>query len=52
MAKAQSKSTSVSVGIKKSKKKRPGRHSKCKTSKLKNSKNYFKKKSVGQGKSR
>ncbi len=49
MAKAQSKSTTVSVRIAKPKKKRPGVHSKCKSSKLKKSKNYLKK-YKGQGK--
>jgi hypothetical protein len=49
MAKTQSKSTSVSVRIEKPKKKRPGVHSKCKSSKLKKSKNYLKK-YKGQGK--
>jgi hypothetical protein len=49
MAKAQSKSASVSVRIEKPKKKRPGVHASSKNSKLKNSKNY-KKKKVGQGK--
>ena len=48
MAKPQSKSASVSVRIEKPKKKRPKVHSKCKSSKLKNSKNYLKK-NVGQG---
>jgi hypothetical protein len=47
MAKATKQSTS-SVRIAKSKKKRPGVHSKCKSSVSKNAKNY-KKKSVGQG---
>lgn len=49
MAKPQSKSTTVSVRIAKPKKKRPGIHSKCKSSKLKKSKNYLKK-YKGQGK--
>jgi len=51
MAKQQSKpkSTNVSVRIEKPKKKRPGMHSKCKSSKLKKSKNYTKK-YRGQGK--
>lgn len=48
MAKPQSKSASVSVRIKKPKKKRPGVHAKTKSSKLKNSKNYLKK-NIGQG---
>lgn len=48
MAKA-SKSSNVSTFLKKSPKKRPGVHSKKKTSKLKSSKNYTKK-YVGQGK--
>ena len=48
MAKAQTKSTNVSVKIEKPKKKRPAVHSKCKASKLKKSKNYLKK-GVGQG---
>jgi hypothetical protein len=52
MAKAQSKSSNVSVRIEKPKKKRPGIHAKTKSSKLKQSKNYLKKKSVGQGKKR
>jgi hypothetical protein len=43
MAKAQSKSSNVSVRIEKPKKKRPGVHSKSKSSKLKKSKNYLKK---------
>ena len=47
MAKATKQSTS-SVRIAKSKKKRPGVHSKKKSSNSKNSKNYFKK-NVGQG---
>ncbi len=42
------KQTSTSVRIAKSKKKRPGVHSKKKSSNSKNSKNYTKK-SVGQG---
>jgi hypothetical protein len=46
MAKAQS--TNVSARIEKPKKKRPNVHSKCKSSKLKKSKNYLKK-GVGQG---
>jgi hypothetical protein len=53
MAKAaakESKTTTSSVRIEKPKKKRPKIHSKSKSSKLKNSKNYLKKKSVGQGK--
>lgn len=49
MAKQQSKSSSVSVRIAKPKKKRPGVHSKCKSSKLKKSKNYLKRYN-GQGK--
>lgn len=48
MAKAQTKSTSVSSRIEKPKRKRPNVHSKCKSSKLKKSKNYLKK-NVGQG---
>lgn len=48
MAKAKT-TTTTSVKIRKTKKKRPGVHAKSKTSKLKNSKNYVKKKSVGQG---
>lgn len=47
MAKTKS-TTSTSVNLKKSKKKRPGVHSKSKTSKLKGSKFYLKK-NVGQG---
>ncbi len=46
---AKAKTTTTSVKIRKTKKKRPGVHAKSKTSKLKNSKNYVKKKSVGQG---
>ena len=46
---AKSKSTNVSVRIEKPKKRRPGVHSKCKSSKLKKSKNYAKK-YRGQGK--
>mgnify|MGYP006958840376 CR=1 FL=1 len=43
------KQTNTTTGrIKKSRKKRPGIHSKCKSSKLKNSKNYLKK-DKGQG---
>ncbi len=49
MAKQQSKSTNVSVKIEKPKKRRAGIHSKCKSSKLKRSKNYTKK-YRGQGK--
>jgi hypothetical protein len=49
MAKTQSKSSNASSKIEKPKKKRPGIHAKSKSSKLKNSKNYIKKK-VGQGK--
>jgi hypothetical protein len=49
MAKQQSKSTNVSVKIEKPKKRRAGIHSKCKSSKLKRSKNYAKK-YKGQGK--
>jgi hypothetical protein len=49
MAKTQSKSSNGSSKIEKPKKKRPGIHAKTKSSKLKNSKNYIKKK-VGQGK--
>ena len=51
MAKQQSKSksTNVSVKIEKPKKRRAGIHSKCKSSKLKKSKNYAKK-YRGQGK--
>jgi hypothetical protein len=47
MAKA-SKSSNVSSFLKRANKKRPGIHSKSKTSKLKSSKNY-KKRNVGQG---
>ena len=47
MAKA-TKSASTSLKVSKGKKKRPGVHSKKKSSKLKNSKNYTKK-YVGQG---
>jgi hypothetical protein len=47
MAKAN-KQTSTSVRIAKPKKKRPGVHSKKKSSNSKNSKNYLKK-TVGQG---
>jgi len=43
-----SKQTTTSVRVAKSKKKRPGVHSKKKNSKLKSSKNYTKK-YVGQG---
>ncbi len=43
------KSSGVSAYRKSNSKKRPGIHSKSKTSKIKTSKNY-KKKSVGQGK--
>jgi len=43
------KSSGVSTFRKSNSKKRPGIHSKSKTSKIKTSKNY-KKKSVGQGK--
>jgi hypothetical protein len=50
MAKVNTTSNS-SVKLKTSKVSRPGVHSKSKTSKLKNSKNYVKK-SVGQGKRR
>jgi hypothetical protein len=50
MAKSNTSSNS-SVKLDKPKKKRPGIHSKSKSSKLKNSKNYLKK-SVGQGKKR
>ena len=46
MARKQHSSATV---VKKQQKKRPGVHSKCKTSKLKSSKNY-KKKYRGQGK--
>jgi hypothetical protein len=49
MAKQQSKSSNVSVKIEKPKKRRAGIHSKCKSSKLKKSKNYVKK-YRGQGK--
>lgn len=49
MAKAKT-STTTSVKIRKARKKRPGVHAKSKASKLKGSKNYLKKKSVGQGK--
>ena len=49
MAKAAKGATSSSSKISKGKKKRPGVHSKCKTSVSKNAKNYMKK-SVGQGK--
>ncbi len=48
MAKA-SKTSSTSSFLKKSRKKRPGVHSKNKNSKMKSSKNYAKK-YVGQGK--
>jgi hypothetical protein len=48
MAAAKVKSSSTSTKIDKPKKKRPGVHSKCKTSKLKSSKNY-KKLYKGQG---
>jgi hypothetical protein len=48
MAKATKPTSSTSVRIAKSKRKRPGIHSKCKSSKLKKSKNYLKK-NVGQG---
>ena len=48
MAKTKAKSTSVSLFKERPKKSRPGVHSKTKTSKLKNSKNY-KKKYRGQG---
>lgn len=47
MAKAK-QSSNTSTKIKKARKKRPGIHSKCKSSKLKGSQNYLKK-SVGQG---
>lgn len=47
MAKA-TKTSTTSVKVGNGKKKRPGVHSKKKTSKLKTSKNY-KKKTVGQG---
>lgn len=43
------KSATVSIKHDKPKKKRPGVHSKCKSSKLKGSKSYLKK-NVGQGK--
>jgi hypothetical protein len=45
---AKLKTSSTVTFIKKPKRKRPGVHSKCKTSKLKNSKNY-KKLYKGQG---
>jgi len=48
MAKAAKGATSSSSKISKGKKKRPGVHSKCKTSVSKNAENYMKK-SVGQG---
>jgi hypothetical protein len=48
MAKAK-QSTNTSTKLQKARKKRPGVHSKCKSSKLKGSKNYLKK-TVGQGK--
>jgi hypothetical protein len=48
MAKAKQSST-TSGALQKTRKKRPGVHSKCKASKLKGSKNYLKK-TVGQGK--
>lgn len=48
MAKAKTTAT-AGPRIKKSSKKRPGVHSKSKSSKLKQSKNYLKK-NVGQGK--
>jgi hypothetical protein len=46
---AKAKQQSAIQFIRKPKKKRPGVHSKCKTSKLKSSKNYAKA-YVGQGK--
>lgn len=46
---AKTKTTTTNVKLSKPKRKRPGIHAKSKTSKLKNSKNYVKKKSVGQG---
>jgi hypothetical protein len=49
MAAVKSKSSSTSTKIDKPKRKRPGVHSKSKTSKLKGSKNY-KKLNRGQGK--
>jgi hypothetical protein len=49
MAKAK-QTVSSSVRIDKPKRKRPGIHAKSKSSKLKGSKNYLKKVSVGQGK--
>ena len=45
---AKATSTTTSGRLEKTHKKRPGIHSKCKSSKMKNSKNYLKK-SVGQG---
>jgi hypothetical protein len=47
MAKAK-QSTNTSTKLQKARKKRPGVHSKCKSSKLKGSKNYLKKYN-GQG---
>ncbi len=49
MAAAKAKVNNVVIKIEKPKVKRPGIHSKCKTSKLKSSKNY-KKLYRGQGK--
>lgn len=49
MAAAKAKVSNVAIKIEKPKVKRPGVHSKCKTSKLKSSKNY-KKLYRGQGK--
>lgn len=46
---AKAKTASVSIKLDKPKKKRPGVHSKTKSSKLKGSKNYLKK-NKGQGK--
>jgi hypothetical protein len=48
MAAAKVKSNTTSVKVDKPKRKRPGVHAKCKTSKLKGSKNY-KKLYRGQG---
>ncbi len=47
MAKAK-QSSNTSTKVQRTRKKRPGVHSKCKSSKLKGSKNYLKK-GVGQG---
>jgi hypothetical protein len=46
---AKAKQTSTVTRIERATKKRPGVHSKCKSSKLKSSKNY-KKRYAGQGK--